>query len=210
MAIDYQRFINLKQRVKNECLRRNQTGSVESYGGSSYDYTNVPTKRSQIMTEHYSKNAIPLNAINNITISDVDGNRVLVELEMEAMEDFVSNLTSREMGDSTGTDCRTSCTGLCYGCTGTCSGECTSCTGTAEGGCLNCASDCSGGCSGCSGSCSGGCSGSCKGSCSGGCTGGCQSSCSSCNACGGTCSGGCKSGCSGCRGTCTIAGASTV
>ena len=37
--VDVDRLIKLKEKVKAECLRRKYTGSVSSYGGTSYDYT---------------------------------------------------------------------------------------------------------------------------------------------------------------------------
>jgi hypothetical protein len=38
------RLIDLKARIKAECQRRKYNGSVESYGGSNYDYSTIPAK----------------------------------------------------------------------------------------------------------------------------------------------------------------------
>ena len=63
--IDINRLTKLKAKVKAECLRRKYTGSVESYGSSSYDFSNTPSEGGVIKREYYDKNATPLNAINN-------------------------------------------------------------------------------------------------------------------------------------------------
>lgn len=149
--IDASRFTALKARVKAECLRRSYTGSVASYGGSDYDYTNAPASGVIAAEEHYEKLAVPLNAINSDTFPDTSGTRLITDADLTAMETFLDTAETRGKTSST-TDCSASCTGLCSGCTGTCSGSCV-------------------------GGCQGTCRTSCTGSCYGGCWGGCGGQC---------------------------------
>ena len=201
----------LKNRVRAECARRNSNGSVSSYAGSAYDFTLMPADGTLIKAEHYDKNATPLNAINSKIVSRASsGGYIVKENDFVQMEAFLATIESRNLYDSTASDCSASCTGLCYSCTGTCSGGCSGCTGcTGCGGC----GGCDGSCSGCSGTCTGGCSG-CSGcgescsyscsSCSGGCSGsclGCSGTCTGCSGCSDACSYGCGSGCTGCSGS---------
>ena len=67
--ISPERFNNLKARVKAECQRRNASGSVASYGGSSYDYNTIPAKGTIIAAEHRDKIMQPLKAINSSKIN---------------------------------------------------------------------------------------------------------------------------------------------
>lgn len=152
--ISAERFNELKAKVKAECLRRDRIGSVAAYADSSYDFTVVPTSGSKILQEHYIKNATPLNAISGDI--PTDGNRVIKESDIAALEEKVKLLASKGLRSSD-TGCSASCTGLC-------------------------SSACSGGCSGgCKGDCEGSCSGDCDGSCKGGCEGSCGDQCSSCS-----------------------------
>ena len=214
-----QRFINLKAKVKAECQRRAYVGSVSAYGGTSYDFSATPAKGNKITAEYYTKNAVPMNAINSSkTPTTTAQGRKILDSEYTAMESNVAVYSTRNRYDRSGTDCSSSCTGLCYT---TCSGSCTGCSGCTS--CSGCSGSCTS-CSGCSGSCTSctgcsGCSGctSCSG-CSGGCTscsgcwGGCTScsgcwGCTSCSGCSGctSCSGcsGCGGGCGGCSGVCS-------
>ena len=185
--IDSARLNDIKARVKKECSRRNRTGSVASYAGASYDYTVVPADGVTILEEHYEKLAVPLNAINSTMQPDVDGDRIISDAELDAMEAMLTQLEARAYYDKSATDCSASCTGMCYSCTGTCSGGCSGCSGCS--GCGGaCSNSCSGGCdSSCSTSCGNdGCVGSCVISCHAGCTGSCGTTCSFCS---GNCSG---------------------
>lgn len=172
----------LKNRVRAECARRNSNGSVSSYAGSAYDFTLMPADGTLIKAEHYDKNATPLNAINSKIVSRASsGGYIVKENDFVQMEAFLATIESRNLYDSTASDCSASCTGLCYSCTGTCTGSCA-------------------GCSGCSG-CSDSCSSSCYAGCNGGCLG-CADACTGCGgACAGSCSSGCSSTCTGCSGS---------
>lgn len=210
------RLIALKQKVKAECQRRNYTGSVASYGSTTYDYSITPTSNSRIKDEYFEKNAIPMNAINSNNTSNIEGtNKTILDQEVSRMEGYVTTYARRSYYDSSGTDCATSCTGMCYSCTGTCYNSCSGCGGACSNNCSgSCSGSCDGGCSGCDNTCRGTCSGSCSGSCSSSCTStcgysGCKGSClSSCTGCTGGCGGSCKGGCSNaaCSSQCTSCG----
>lgn len=165
------RIQELKAKIKAECLRRSKTGSVAQYGQGTYDFTAIPDKNVIVAKEHYEKMAVPLNAINSDNQPYVNGERVASETEILNMEAKVAIYESRSITDNQASDCKSSCTGLCYSCTGQCVSACSGCSG----------------CSGCGGACSYGCSGGCSG-CSG-----CGNACSS--GCGGTCSFNCSSVC---------------
>ena len=183
-------FNNLKARVKAECLRRKYTGSVESYGDSSYDYTEPAAAGKIIRYEHYSKIADPLTAIDGK--SRTPRSRIN-RADITEMTTAISSLESKSMYASTlaNTGCAAQCTGLCYGtCTGGCSGTC-------SGGCGgNCTGDCFGSCWAlCAESCQNTCSGTCTGGCSNSCGLNCQSYCTI--YCGDTCVTECGGGCNG-------------
>lgn len=200
--IDSARLNNIKARVKNECSRRNLTGSVAAYAGSEYDYTVIPDDGTVILEEHYEKLAVPLNAINDKMQPHTDGDRIISDEELDAMETMLATLEARNYYDSSATDCANSCTGMCYSCTGTCSSGCSGCTGCS--GCGgSCSSSCSGGCeTTCTMDCGGdGCMGKCNLTCYGSCEGGCKSGCS--GGCGVDCTASCGDGCSFCSGTCS-------
>ena len=187
-------FVSLKARVKAEMQRRSYYGSLASYAGTAYDYTEVPADDKIIKTEHINKLVTPMNAINTSGYSTKSAGDVIPELETLNIK-----LTAYEKTAIYGSvnDCASNCSGLCR----------TQCSNTCSGGC-------SGGCSGCGGACSTSCSSSCSGSCSGNCNGcgdGCTTSCrsDSCTAacygncafvcstdCTGGCGGGCGSSCS--------------
>ena len=189
----------LKARIKEQCLRRCHKDSVAAYGGTTYDYTDVPASGVKVKQEHYDKIATPLNAINadKVPNKTAGTDKKVSRADYTAMEGFVTQLEQRDQYDRTGSDCKGNCAGLCFSsCTGSCSNGC-------SGGCLNtCTGNCTGGCGGaCSNDCSG-CSG-CGDACSSGCGGSCSTNCSGCSGCGGQCSRNCT-GCSGnCVGTCS-------
>lgn len=165
----------LKNEVKQECLRRKYTGSVESYGSSTYDYT--VSAGSQSLTTHYTKNATPLNAISGDITTSMNAGTKITAANMNTLINKI-NLLSAIAVNATAHGCASSCTGLCStscgnACQGTCTGS-SSCT---------CGSNCSG-------SCSRGCADDCSDHCSGGCGSGCSGS-SSCY-CGSNCSGSCS------------------
>jgi hypothetical protein len=168
--ISADRFNALKALVKAECQRRKYTGSVESYGGTAYDFAAVPQSGNTVLTEHYSQNLIPMNAINSTTFPlPVSYGQVIREEDIALMESNVVSWASREQGsaaDNSASDCAASCTGLCHSCTGQCVSGCSdTCTGT---------------CSGtCSDTCTGTCSDTCTGTCSNACTG-CGGDCANC------------------------------
>ena len=178
-------FVSLKARVKAEMNRRCYSGSLTSYAGTSYDYSVTPASNGKILPEHLNKLTTPVNAISNCGISEKQSGDVI-----PALDDFDTKLSSHEAFPmrGSGTDCASSCSGLCSsGCWNSCSG---------------CGGSCSYDCTGCSGTCSGGCDGSCSGGCSTSCGGacwrdGCTSNCTA------ACRMDCTGGCSSCRGKCT-------
>lgn len=205
MLLNAEEIKNLKARVKAECQRRAFEDSVASYGDTSYDYSEVPASGIKIKKEHYDKIATPLNAINanKITTATAGDGKIVSRADYTSLEGFVSLLEKRVQTDTSASDCKGGCAGLCYStCTGGCSNGCSgTCESTCSGGCTSCSS-CTGSCSGCTG-CSG-CSGTCTDACTS-CT-----SCTSCTGCSGGCGGTCKGSCSGgcqstCKGSCTDA-----
>lgn len=195
------RIKTLKANVKAECQRRNSTGSVATYGGTSYDFTTTPATGQLIKYEHYEKNAVPLNKINSSKqpIEGATGSPA-TEASIKKMEDNVAAFKAcdKYANSLSGSGCNASCTGLCFSCTSSCVGGCTSCTGctgTCTNSCTSC-TGCSGGCDGCRG-CGSGCASGCSG-----CGSGCASGCTSCSGCSG-CGSGCANTCSACGGGCT-------
>lgn len=167
-----ERYNTLKAQIKAEMLRRNQTGSVASYGGANYDYTTAPASDTPLKREHYEKLVQPLRAVNSAGMPSESGaDKVVTEADMALMEAKTAQFKSIAM-DSTSTGCGASCTGLCS----------SSCTGSCRSGCGNA----------CSRGCSDGCSGSCGSSCQRACSIGCYGSC---GGCGTTCVGDCEGEC---------------
>ena len=203
------RINTIKARVKAECLRRCYSGSVASYGSSTYDFSVTPDADIIAMSEHAAKNLVPLNAINAKQFPSTTGGRVVSDAELTAQEAFLTIAERTAIRNTAKTDCGSGCTGLCYGCTGSCTGGCSGCGGSCSyscsgcDGCSGCGSGCASGCygcgSGCASTCTGctGCSG-CSSSCGfDGCVGACVSSCSA------GCTTGCGSSCGSCSGNCT-------
>ena len=99
-------FIAIKARVKAECARRKYNGSVESYAGSSYDYTVTPTDGNVPLPEHFNKIIVPMNAMVDTGRSQTQ-NGYLVR----AMNDIDSALTTLESIAETASSsgCKSSC-----------------------------------------------------------------------------------------------------
>lgn len=172
------RFIALKDAVRNEIKRRSKTDSggkiSATYYSSTYDYTTTPASGKIIAKEYLTKNGTPLSKINSSVIPDpantsgriITGvteyspttsntNPSTVTGDISKMEAAVSYWSKKSVTatSTSATGCLSSCTGLCY---------------------TNCYTDCSGGCSGdCDGSCYGDCDGGCSGNCGSTCTGMC-------------------------------------
>lgn len=171
--IDSATFNNLKARVKAECARRKYTGSVESYAGTAYDYTNPAAAGKLIRYEHYTKLAEPLTAIDGKT--RMPRTRIN-QADITEMQNVLTTLEGKSL-TTTSTGCSASCTGLCYtACSGGCKGNCSAV-------CQNdCNYDCYGTCyavcaDSCAGQCGDHCGGTCGTSCSDTCTGGCRAAC---------------------------------
>ena len=198
-----QRYIELKQAVKQECARRRYIGSVASYAGTDYDYIEIPTSEHIIKSEHFTKNNIPLRAINSSGMPSSYEEREITDNDMLILETKVEAFASRNIVNRTATDCSSSCTGTCTmtcttGCTSGCSGGCDGCSGcggACSNSCTNACSGCGGACSStCSTGCGTGCSTECVASCYGGCDGDCGTSCSHCGTnCSGICGAACAS-----------------
>ena len=173
-------FNNLKSVVDKEIERRSQPnskGSMEAYTTVQYQYNDKPALGVPIKDEHIYKITIPLDAVNNGSITPKNGGYINAAYIINATT-VASNLASKDVNASKkNTGCNANCTGLCYsGCYTVCGGSCTG--------------DCRGYCTG---SCSGDCDTGCEGDCSGGCKDTCTASCTSCsghcgdNACQATC-----------------------
>lgn len=164
--ITAERFNKLKAAIKAECLRRSHTGSVASYGGADYDYAAVPAAGATIQKEHYSKNAVPMNAVNSSTFPlSGDYEKIIAEGDLAQMESSVAAWATRGLAtaeDNRASDCAASCTGLCHSCTGQCVSGCSSCKGTCTGSCSGCSNTCSGGCKNLCGGCGFECGGDCS------------------------------------------------
>ena len=194
-VIKVERFIELKTKVKNECLRRKYVGPVDEYGGSDWDFSPTPEADNIIDEDYYRKISIPLRKINWQNAPNGPFEREINDADLLTFEANVTAFMGREITDNvTPTDCSYSCTGTCT----------TSCTG-------GCGNGCTGTCTGCSGSCTGGCKGTCKQYCGDSCAGGycrlnCESGCG--NGCAGQCTSSCWeegaacSSCSGCSNEC--------
>lgn len=173
-------FNNLKSVVDKEIERRSQPnskGSMEAYTTVQYQYNDKPALGVPIKDEHIYKITIPLDAVNNGSITPKNGGYINAAYIINATT-VASNLASKDVNASKkNTGCNANCTGLCYsGCYTVCGGSCTG--------------DCRGYCTG---SCSGDCDTGCEGDCSGGCKDTCTASCTGCsghcgdNACQATC-----------------------
>lgn len=173
-------FNNLKSVVDKEIERRSQPnskGSMEAYTTVQYQYNDKPALGVPIKDEHIYKITIPLDAVNNGSITPKNGGYINAAYIINATT-VASNLASKDVNASKkNTGCNANCTGLCYsGCYTVCGGSCTG--------------DCRGYCTG---SCSGDCDTGCEGDCSGGCKDTCTAACTSCsghcgdNACQATC-----------------------
>lgn len=188
--IDPDDFINLKAAVKAEMLRRQYQDSLAAYGGTDYDYAHTPAEGQPVYEEHYTKNAVPLQAANSEQVPDAGMPRPVSKTDLDEMTAFVTILSARtNLYNKTATDCNGNCAGACYA---TCSTSCdTSCTGTCTGGCQGCSGTCSTGCYGCSG-----CGNTCQYDCTGTCDYSCRNGCQGCRSCTGTCEGSCQTACS--------------
>ena len=189
MLIDSKTILELKNAIKNECLRRHYVGSVETYGGSDYDFSKPANVGDLILTEHFSKNSIPLNAISNKFPISESG--LITDTAILQMKAQVANLSNIALTSEV-TGCDASCTGLC-------STSCTSCSGSCSGGCSGCSGGCDGSCEGCDNTCVGGCNTICSTECTlNGCTEECGTCTSQCEQYGSAfcqCSGACRNTC---------------
>lgn len=172
-----ERYNELKAKVKAEMTRRDGTGSVSAYAGTSYDYTVAPAAGGTILEEHYEKLIVPLRAVNTTDVPEAEAkDKVITEADMAQMEAKIAVLEAASMTTSNH-GCSASCTGLCStscdsGCSTTCSG---SCSGSCSGGCTGCGAD---SCSGtCYEKCANSCYGTCEGKCKDLCTTECANSC---------------------------------
>ena len=163
-------LIELKNKIKQEMLRRNGHGSLEQYASAQYDISPIPTSGSPITAEHGQKTSDLL-----LQVKDYDGlmisksNYPISAGFTTRILAIVNELASEQKTglDTETSSCRGACTGLCVG---SCHGQCNGCTG--------CTASCGTGCaSGCNTSCNTGCTGSCLGSCNDTCSTGCLSTC---------------------------------
>lgn len=219
---------NLKAAVKAECAnRRIYTGSVATYGGTSYDYTTPSTTNNKVLLEHYNKNATPLDKIDGKTTTIDPGQKAIAGASTSTAKPDINGLINRinDLSNATNhpldantlakTGCAASCTGLCFNTCGTaCSSACEGTCGTmCSLGCGNAcaiASSCAGTCvAACAPtSCGSGCASSCTAVCSNGCDSTCLTNCDYAG-CGSGCQFNCGTSCGGCPSTCTAACSNT-
>lgn len=202
-----QRFNELKQKVKEECKRRKYVGSVEQYGGTNWDFSNVPATDKEITQEHYEKISIPMRKINWQVTPNGPFNRIIKDEDLVSFETNYVAFRGRDIKEMTPieqSDCSSLCTGTCTNtCTGGCGDSCTgkckdSCSGGCSGGCSN---TCSGGCTSCTSECADACLGVCGNGCKGQCTQSCYQDGAVCSNCKDSCSGG-SSGSGACTDNC--------
>lgn len=142
-------FLNLKAALQTEVQRRSNSrsvGSMATYAGSAYQYTEPPNKGTvEFKSEHIEKITSPLDAITGGSLTPEAGGYVDADtLDAAALK--VSELSGKSLTAATQreTGCAASCSGLCY--TG-CYSACTGCTGTCQGTCQgSCSTTCTGGC----------------------------------------------------------------
>ena len=163
-VIKVERFIELKTKVKNECLRRKYVGPVDEYGGSDWDFSPTPEADNIIDEDYYRKISIPLRKINWQNAPNGPFEREINDADLLTFEANVTAFMGREITDNvTPTDCSYSCTGTC---TTSCTGGCgNGCTGQCTSSCWEEGAACSS-CSGCSNECVGDCSKGCGYECS--------------------------------------------
>ena len=175
-------FVTLKARVKAEMQRRHGYGSLSTYAGSAYDYTNNPKSGVVVQPEHVNKIVEPINKIKNTGIPEASIGGIV-----KAIDSAEIALTTYEKisPNASQTGCASMCSGLC---SSSCYNACASyspcscgsdaCSGSCTATCANnCMTSCGNGgqcgmsCwNNCDPSWSGGCGTSCKASCSGGCS----------------------------------------
>ena len=101
-------FINFKARVKAEMLRRSYSGSLTTYGSSTYDYNNPPTAGGQMKTEHINKIITPMNAVNT---TGMEAQKVGDQADsIQGLDTTLSNYENFPLYGS-GSDCASSCYG---------------------------------------------------------------------------------------------------
>lgn len=174
-------FNNLKSVVDKEIERRSQpnsNGTMKNYTTSQYQYNDKPALGVPIKDEHIYKITIPLDAVNNGSITPQNGGYINAAYIINATT-VASNLASKDVNaNRKNTGCNANCTGLCYsGCYTACSGGC---TGNCSGGCdTGCGDDCGTSCGdGCSSVCTNDCQGSCRVECGTGCgSNACEATC---------------------------------
>lgn len=141
--IDANSVLSLRNKVKNELLRRNGHGPVSGYGSTDYDFTLNPN--SNIGVVEFKKTMEPILAIRDVGAGSnkmPDSSAAIIDID--AANKLVDILTTESYTGAI-SSCRSSCTGLCLGsCTGTCNG----CSGTCNTGCQGC-----NGCSACDTGC---------------------------------------------------------
>ncbi len=179
-VVKAERFAALKAKVKAEMLRRNQSGSVASYGGAAYDYTTAPAAGRTVRREHRDKLIEPMRAVNSDVIPAARG--VISESELQNLETRAAVWAARSITDKSGSDCKSGCGSGCPDGCSSCPSGCSGCSGCGSGcpsGCSGCGSGCPGGCSGCGSGCPSGCSGCGNGSCGVTCGHSCKVTCGS-------------------------------
>lgn len=242
--ITAEKIKQIKANIDAECNRRNKTVtkitnnegassglceggiSLEDYPEKNeYKYINIPTSNSLLKEEYKTKAASLMKLIS--------GNNYQENGQIASQNDFINMAVDTTLYNGIGMHdyapayacSESTCTGLCYSCTGECTVGCLGCTTDCEQGCASCSGICHSGCgTDCSGECNTTCTGQCADDCDTTCENGCYRTCyTTCSGdcdgkCGGGsceatcadncevgCRGGCEGceGCTGCTGTCT-------
>lgn len=234
--ITAEKIKQLKANIDAECERRNKTVTkiTNSEGASSglceggisledypekedYKYINDPTSNSLLKKEYKTKAASLMKLIS--------GNNYQENGQIASQNDFINMAVDTTLYNGIGMHdyapayacSESTCTGLCYSCTGECTVGCSGCTNSCGQGCAPCSGVCRSGCGAdCTGECTTTCTVQCADNCDTTCVNGCKGSCKStcgndgCSGncgdgfCTATCADNCQNSCSGdCQGSCT-------
>ena len=123
-------FTSLKKLINTEITRRsnaNSSGSISTYKGTSWQFSETPANGKFITYEHIQKITTPLNAIDGNTPTPDKESLVYAQTLKDCLVK-INDLSSKSLtGSSSG--CRSSCTGLC---SSACYSGCSGCRDSAQ------------------------------------------------------------------------------
>lgn len=140
--------LTIKEKVKQEMLRRNLAGTSEnfgsltSYGSANYEFQTPPASKTLVKAETGEK----IVNLLYTAVEDIDQALVVqktrITQDFDLLKDYVDLLEAETMEGNV-SSCRGACSGLCLG---SCIGGCNSCIGTCSGKCTGCTASCGTGC----------------------------------------------------------------